>query len=205
MKKICPQCNEEFSKPKFESKKAWETRHVYCSIACYNKSKVGRVSPKKGKPSGFVPWNKGVKTGRSTKNTSIEKLCLECNNKFEIRKYRENTALFCSVTCCNKHKDSGKRTDNKKARQSVEFRLWREAVFARDNWTCQKTGAKGGTLHPHHILNFAEYPELRFNVDNGVTLSEKAHKEFHNKYGQRNNTKAQLLEFISNKAVAVEA
>lgn len=86
---------------------------------------------------------------------------------------------------------------NDKIRKSIEFRLWREAVFARDNWTCQKTGIKGGNLHPHHIQNFSQYPELRFAIDNGITLSEKSHREFHRKYGYRNNTKSQLEEFIS--------
>ena len=86
--------------------------------------------------------------------------------------------------------------ENKKIRNSIEFRLWREAVFARDNWTCQKTGIKGGKLHPHHIQNFAQITGLRFEIDNGITFSEKAHKEFHKIYGFRNNTKEQLLEFL---------
>ncbi len=86
---------------------------------------------------------------------------------------------------------------NKRLRYNIEFRLWREAVFARDNWTCQKYGIKGGELHPHHIQNFAQYPELRFAINNGITLSEKAHKEFHKKYGVKNNTKEQLNEFLA--------
>ena len=88
---------------------------------------------------------------------------------------------------------------DKKIRKSIEFRLWREVIFVRDYWTCQKYGIKGGRLHPHHIQNFAQYPELRFAIDNGVTLSEKAHKEFHKKYGTRNNTKEQLEEFLYGK------
>jgi len=88
---------------------------------------------------------------------------------------------------------------NAKLRNSIEFRLWREAVFARDNWTCQKYHIKGGKLHPHHIQNFAQYPELRFAIDNGITLSEKAHREFHKKYGIKNNTKEQLEEFLGEK------
>ena len=85
---------------------------------------------------------------------------------------------------------------NKLIRHSIEFRLWREATFARDNWTCQKYKIKGCKLHPHHIKNFSQYPELRFAIDNGITLSEKAHKEFHKKYGKKNNTKEQLEEFL---------
>ena len=85
---------------------------------------------------------------------------------------------------------------NAKIRSSIEFSLWREAVFARDNWTCQKYGTKGGKLHPHHIKNFAQYPKLRFVIDNGITLSEKAHKKFHKKYGKKNNTREQLEKFL---------
>jgi len=83
-------------------------------------------------------------------------------------------------------------------RHTIEYRLWREAVFARDNWTCHKYGTKGGELNSHHIKNFAQYPELRFAIDNGVTLSIKAHREFHRKYGIKNNTREQLEEFLGN-------
>ena len=83
-------------------------------------------------------------------------------------------------------------------RSSREFDLWRKSVFARDNYTCQKTGKKGGELHPHHIQNFAQFPELRFVVSNGITLSEKSHKKFHRIYGTKNNTKKQIKEFLEN-------
>jgi len=86
--------------------------------------------------------------------------------------------------------------ENKKIRDSIEYRLWRESVFARDNWTCQKYGIKGNKLIAHHINNFANFPELRFAIDNGITLSKKAHIEFHKKYGYKNNTKEQLEEFL---------
>jgi hypothetical protein len=55
---------------------------------------------------------------------------------------------------------------------------------------------KGGKLHPHHIQNFAKFPELRFAIDNGITLSDKAHWEFHKKYGKHNNNREQMKEFL---------
>jgi len=85
--------------------------------------------------------------------------------------------------------------ENLRIRNSIETRLWREAVFARDNWTCQKYGVKGGRLVAHHIQNFSQFPDLRLAIDNGITLSDKAHREFHKKYGYKNNTREQLDEF----------
>ena len=85
---------------------------------------------------------------------------------------------------------------NRMIRQSIEHRLWREAVFARDNWTCQKTGTKGGKLVAHHIQNFAQYPKLRFAINNGITLSKDAHIEFHKIYGRKNNNKEQLNIYV---------
>ena len=86
--------------------------------------------------------------------------------------------------------------ENKRIRMSIDFRLWREAVFARDNWTCQKCKKRGVILHPHHIQNFAQYPELRFAIDNGITFCEKCHREFHKIYGKKNNNKEQIENFI---------
>lgn len=85
---------------------------------------------------------------------------------------------------------------NKLIRASFEYKQWREAVFKRDNWTCQKYGIKGGILHPHHIKNFSEYPELRFEINNGITLSKNAHNEFHKIHGRTKNNITQINNFI---------
>ena len=87
---------------------------------------------------------------------------------------------------------------NDTIRKSFEFRIWREAVFTRDSYTCQKCGRLGGEERSHHIKNFAQYPELRFAIDNGITLCKKCHQEFHRIYGKKNNTKEQLEEFLEN-------
>jgi hypothetical protein len=92
----------------------------------------------------------------------------------------------------------GISTENTKIRNSFEMKLWRKACFERDNFTCQKTGTKGGDLAVHHINNFADFIELRTSIENGVTLSKESHKLFHHIYGNKNNTKEQLIEFMEN-------
>jgi len=85
---------------------------------------------------------------------------------------------------------------NKKIRTSLEIRLWREAVFARDNWTCQKMGKRGVKLQAHHVENFSDNEKLRFDINNGITLSDKSHQEFHKKFGQTKNDRNQLIIFL---------
>lgn len=86
--------------------------------------------------------------------------------------------------------------ENVKIRNSIEVRLWRESVFARDNWTCQKCEQRGRELNAHHIKNFADCSEFRTSIENGMTLCKKCHREFHRIYGKRNNTREQLKEFL---------
>lgn len=73
----------------------------------------------------------------------------------------------------------GKTPQNQVARRSIEYREWRESVFARDNYTCQICGQHGGKLNAHHKKQWSKFPEYRFDVDNGITLCSICHKAVH--------------------------
>ena len=69
---------------------------------------------------------------------------------------------------------------NRKIRNCREMNEWRTAVLKRDNYTCQKCGAKNKKnnyirIEAHHKKPFAIFPELRFVIDNGITLCKKCH------------------------------
>jgi hypothetical protein len=155
--------------------------------------------------SGFNPgWNKGMKG-------IFSKEALESNRKKHLgipppnkgkRMSDEQKKKLSEIKkgktgeLCNAWK-GGFTAEYTLIRSSLEGKLWKQSIFARDGYTCQKTGVKGGNLVAHHILNFSSSPELRFAIDNGITLSKESHREFHIKYGKRNNTKEQLVEFLT--------
>lgn len=68
---------------------------------------------------------------------------------------------------------------NQEWRTTKEYKEWRNAVFNRDNYTCQSCKVRGGKLNAHHIKSFSKYEGLRFDVSNGVTLCYTCHKEVH--------------------------
>ncbi len=63
-------------------------------------------------------------------------------------------------------------------RNTPEYAKWRNAVFARDNHTCRKCGARGA-LHAQHILHWATHPHRRFDLINGLTLCVPCHAAKH--------------------------
>jgi predicted Zn-ribbon and HTH transcriptional regulator len=74
---------------------------------------------------------------------------------------------------------------------------WQQAIKARDKYTCQCCGDKrGGNLVSHHLNGWNIDKENRLNLDNGVTLCESCHKDFHSKYGYGGNTKQQYDQWM---------
>ena len=64
-------------------------------------------------------------------------------------------------------------------RNTIQYRDWRNAVFERDNYTCQSCGVRGGYLEAHHILSYKKYKEQRFNACNGMTYCKPCHRNIH--------------------------
>lgn len=62
------------------------------------------------------------------------------------------------------------------AMSRIEYKLWREAVFSRDNWTCVHCGDRGVKLNADHIQPWSSHPELRYDVENGRTLCVPCHR-----------------------------
>jgi hypothetical protein len=76
-------------------------------------------------------------------------------------------------------------------RNCFKYRLWRNDVFTRDNFTCQECGIRGRYLEAHHIKEFskiiheyniktlddAENCEELWDINNGRTLCFECHNK----------------------------
>lgn len=75
--------------------------------------------------------------------------------------------------------------DSDRERRNSQYKQWRIDVFERDNYTCQKCGYINGRgkirkdLNAHHIVRWIESIELRYAVENGITLCVPCHMKAH--------------------------
>lgn len=135
---------------------------------------------------GYTPWNKG-KTGVQVYNRKpmtaeqIQKMsetAKKCGagKWMKGRKLSLETRKKISENNAKTNWQGGKTAENLLIRERLEYKLWRESVFIRDGFTCQNCGENGCYIEAHHIKSFSKFTELRFAIDNGVTLCKDCHK-----------------------------
>lgn len=59
-----------------------------------------------------------------------------------------------------------------------------KAVYERDNWRCVRCNSPDAgprSLHAHHIKPWAGNPDLRFDINNAVTLCRTCHQWVHSR------------------------
>lgn len=96
---------------------------------------------------------------------------------------------FCSRECAFRWRrgknhagwKGGVAQANERARNSGRLLAWKRAVKARDKHRCRECGGKD-RLHAHHIKPWAEFPDLRFDLENGKTLCEECHSKVHGRW-----------------------
>lgn len=151
----------------------------------------GEVSPMAGKKHseeskeanrkahlGKTPWNKGLKGvmvawNKGKSNTWYNPKGLEIG-----RKLNKGKKLPWLTGDKNPNWKGGKEfwKISDKKHLSSKYMDWMKSVKNRDGWKC-KIGNNdcGGRLEAHHILPWRDYPELRYDINNGISLCHYHH------------------------------
>lgn len=151
-------------------------------------SRKGRVlTPEWRKKIGDA--QRGIKKKPLSEETKDKLRAINLGKKLSKETKQKITKSLVGKFSGDKHPNwkGGITPENKRIRHSLEYKLWRTAVFERDSYACIWCGAKNGDgvavyLEADHIKAFAYFPELRFAIDNGRTLCKPCHKTTQN-YG----------------------
>lgn len=64
----------------------------------------------------------------------------------------------------------------KQERNDYAYCEWRRLVWSRDSFKCRIANEScKGRIEAHHILGWTDFPELRYQVNNGITLCHAHH------------------------------
>lgn len=137
--------------------------------------------------------------------TIINKVCLSCKNPFTTncfqprKKYCSQSCVKVSPNFTklgkkgsekqrdimrsrtgDKHpnwiKDRMQLVDEHKDRGGQLHREWSREVKNRDNWKCRLIDENcNGRMESHHILPWKDHNELRYEINNGITLCHYHH------------------------------
>ena len=200
IKCICKFCNKEYEATDSNLKLS------YCSRECYyssNKTKVEHTCkicekkflPKSNKPNIYCSKQCRYKDP-STKNKNVK--CTGCNKEFSrnINVLNKAKTHFCTRECKNEYSRKIRYKNYKKFEHPLNLKTalkyWSLQIKTRDNFTCQGCGEKNiKLLEAHHIKHKSKFPELAFDINNGITLCFKCHLKEH----KDNKQIANLIEY----------
>ena len=149
--KICEGCGVLF-----KIKLCKFAKRKYCTDVCQNKYSIpwntGKTKAELpqlsncGRKPGSLPWNKGKKMPMISGENSHHWI----PDRTKLAKRQE--------------------------RNDMAYKDWRRQVWLRDNFKCKIANPDClGRIESHHILGWTAYPELRYEVNNGITLCHAHH------------------------------
>lgn len=140
-----------------------------------------------------------VRFGCPKSNRLSNVRCKQCNEFMPLRKPSEQ-GLYCNNKCYGDWASANLRGENGRAyvhgkcrenlliRASREYKAWRLAVIERDGGKCVMCKSER-QIEVDHIKDFALYPELRFDINNGRVLCKPCHKNTNNYGFKKSNSK----------------
>lgn len=108
---------------------------------------------------GNIPWNKGKKGVQTHSTETKEKIRMAHLGEKNYQWIKDRTKI-----------------KKQHERNNPNDKQWKYAVYKRDSFKCKMLNEDcNGRLEAHHILPWRDYPELRTEVNNGITLCKYHH------------------------------
>lgn len=180
----CPFCKRERKVSSYDIKR---TGHSYCSgcakrIKSYSYmvgTKIGRLLV-----LGFSEYNSEIPVNY----TSMKVVC-DCGAEKIVQAQFLKNGDIQSCGCLNREItssrtgplnhlwDSTLTDEERNLYRNNQQKVWSKLVRKRDK-SCVVCGAEKELL-AHHLNSYASNKEARYDINNGVTLCRKCHKDFH--------------------------
>ena len=170
-----PICDKTFT--------AWSSsKRKYCCHDCYTQNNKGDNNPMKREENQqklreslkdrIVTW--GDKTSAGLKKSKKAQ-------QYWFKKGKDNPSYGSDQSGeKNGNWKGGATKINQLLRNGQDYQEWRIACMERDGYKCTVCGC-GGYLQVHHIKELAKYPDLRCDMDNGITVCIPCHNKIHGK------------------------
>lgn len=144
-----------------------------------------------------TPWNKGTKGKMGLhwnqgKSRLEPKKCLTCDVVF-----KHHVKKYCTSACYHKsrEKEGNHRwiADRSLIKLDSErggplHKQWSKDIKLSNGWKCKINNHEcDGRLEAHHIYPWKDYPELRYDLTNGIPLCKRHHPRKKRRRGASNS------------------
>ena len=176
--KDCPVCGKSFTVHKIHIERG---QGKYCSKSCARSGSPAR------------------------KRTRLMLACHLCGKQFDKHLSEIKKSIgglhFCSRDCWYEYNQLDNHygyAGGQNERVNPDYLKWRKNVLKRDHGYCRLCHSID-RLEAHHIHRFTTHTDLRWDVDNGLTLCHDCHVGFRN----HEEEYTEILSFIASVTVQV--
>jgi len=179
-REICHFCKKPYF---WNDRKNPERIRKYCSRECANKARIGIKFPEewrtKMSEARLKEWANGKRIGHSGWHHSDKsRLKIGESNKLALKgNIPWNKGKKLPQFSGKNHPNwKGNKRKKRQQRNDSLYQYWVKMVRKRDKNTCRVNDKNcTGYLEVHHILSWSTHPELRYNINNGITLCQAHH------------------------------
>lgn len=164
--KICLFCGCNFYLRPLRSLSSWSLAK-FCSKNCHYKSIIGRKLTED-----HARKIRDSLKGKMPKNIDL----LHYDKKIRAKVTEKITGEKNYAWIKDRELALAISKRRREERNDAAYFLWRRRVYRRDERKCRlENNDCWGKLVVHHILSWKDYPELRYDLNNGITLCKFHH------------------------------